>query len=847
MPKLISRFNPKIFNVEDDFASLRKIKVKKSEQIYLYEFNFDVDQIAAIKYGYITSTMSIYLDRPLPERSLLLKDLDRDMAFDVTGKFNKKKSSSKGKSVIKTSRKAKPHQLIKNLQLRSSIRKDVRSKRSRSAILTTTVDMTAFFSNTIAPKIAMASRSASLSMLKPKRGFELQSLGQIKQSNTRRPMLKVSNRFPSKTTTKNETTTAINLILNYGIDPASIYSERSRIQSSYKAISGIAVKQSARIKAPAAMINSMLVIDKIRISTINKKPILADDDRVPIFKQIVDPKVNIRKMLLINESLLGGKSKFYVKFEMKNESGRIGYSAFKTVRHSRQVTALSTPRSKPNIEVSPYRRFGKNVLEVRQTDPIAETIELYRKTINKTAVRLTDSSFKRIGTLNISKADGEKKFIDLVDNSKTHIYRAIPIGPSGEIGINFKSAVAKAIPIKGTKKRQSINNISITTELTQRGISIKLSEFPPGPVAVKVVRKNMTLYEKNYSIINDPTPIRIIGSTDDTVLFLSTDLKEDHIYQFAAILIHEDGDEDFASQVSMIQYDAVKTGVVETSISSAQVFESRSSNFNVTFDLKTSIVPNKLDIIKKALEEQDLLSQFEDVLKEEREDLQKLVTHTITRTDMMNGNTSDLGIFVSGKFDDIRASKLKGAPSLKAGRTYRYTISPQLRSAETIFDKLKVTRQDSTTGKKYTYKPSKFKNPFIIKKGTLKSAGKSSRITAKNSFELGAVGSPKYFTINIPQDDPYIKSVRATQLDRDTVEISWAVNGDMSQIDHFIVQAVKLNETEFIGVAHNISNIKTFRFYDELEETNQEIYYRVIMVSTNYKRSRIFKSNKVEV
>ncbi len=69
MPKLISRFNPKIFNVEDDFASLRKIKVKKSEQIYLYEFNFDADQIAAIKYGYITSTMSIYLDRPQPEKS----------------------------------------------------------------------------------------------------------------------------------------------------------------------------------------------------------------------------------------------------------------------------------------------------------------------------------------------------------------------------------------------------------------------------------------------------------------------------------------------------------------------------------------------------------------------------------------------------------------------------------------------------------------------------------------------------------------------------------------------------------------------------------------------------------
>ena len=69
----------------------------------------------------------------------------------------------------------------------------------------------------------------------------------------------------------------------------------------------------------------------------------------------------------------------------------------------------------------------------------------------------------------------------------------------------------------------------------------------------------------------------------------------------------------------------------------------------------------------------------------------------------------------------------------------------------------------------------------------------------------------------------------------------------MSRVDHFIVPAVKLDETEFIGAAHNISNVKTFRFYDELDEGDQEIYYRIIMVSANYRRSRIFKSNKVEV
>jgi len=357
----------------------------------------------------------------------------------------------------------------------------------------------------------------------------------------------------------------------------------------------------------------------------------------------------------------------------------------------------------------------------------------------------------------------------------------------------------------------------------------------------------MTLHDRDYSVINDSNPVRLINSTDETMLFLSSDLKEDHIYQFAAIFIYEDGDEEFGAQISEILYDAVKTGVVETNVSSVTISEVNSNQFNATFNIGTNVIPGNMDVIKRALENQNLLAEFQDQLKDERDDLQKLITHTITRTDMSTGQTVNLGLFVSGEFDDTRASRLNGAPLLSPGRSYRYTISPQLRSAETLFKKLVITRQDPATGKKYNYKPSKFKNPFVIKKGTLASKGNSSRITAKNQFELGAVGSPYYFNINIPNDDPEIKSLKAAQIDRDTVEISWVTSGDQSRVDFFIVQAVKLDEIEFIGAAHNISNVSTFRFYDELEESDQEIRYRIIMVSNDFKRSKVFLSNKVEV
>jgi len=849
MPKLVTRYNSKIFNIENDFASLRSIAQVGDNNVYRYEFNFDVDQISAIRDNILIASIAIYLDRPQPVKSLFLQDKSRSMMLATNKKSKNRKKSAKQNPTAKLrkTRKAKPAQLIKNLQVRSSLRKDIRRKRQASAVLRTTVDMTAFFSNTIAPRIASSGRSASLAKLKPRKGFVLQSVGQIKSSNIRRPILKIQNWAPTRSTVRRSRTTAVGLVLNHSVDPAAVYRSRSKVQTSMRAISGLTTPRVSRIKAPSAMINSMLIVDKIRTSTISKHPRLSDASLIPVFKRFVDPNVNIKKNILINEKILDGKSRFYVKFDMKNTSGRIVFSTIKTVQHARQLVALSTPRIAPNILLSPYRRFGKNVLEVRQLDPVAETIHLYRKTINRSSGRLVDSAYLKVGVLNLNREEGDKKFIDLVDNSKTYIYRAIPIGPAGEIGIKFGSVVSRGLPIKNAKRRHTISTISITSELTQQGIEVKLSEFPVGPTSVKVMRKNMTLHDRDFTVINDASPIRLIDSTDEAMFFLSTDVKEDHIYEFAAVLIYEDGDEEYASQISMIQYDAVKTNVVETSVTTIDIQEAPGNKFNATFNIKTIIVPGKVDVIKRALEDQDLLSEFADALKDEREDLQKLVTHTISRTDMTNGETVDLGLFVSGKFNDRKAGKLKGAPQLSPGRSYRYTISPQLRSAETLFSKLKVTKQDATTGRIYSYKPSKFKNPFIIKKGTLKSAGKSSRITAKNDFELGAVGSPFYFVVTVPKDDPEINGLKAYQIDRDTVEITWSVSGDLSRIDHFIVQALKLDGIEFIGAAHNISNMKSFRFYDELDEGDQEIQYRVIMVSSDYRRSRIFKSNRIEV
>ena len=70
MPKLVTRYNSKIFNIDNDFASLRSIVQVGDNDVYRYEFNFDVDQISAIRNSILTTSIAIYLDRPQPMKTV---------------------------------------------------------------------------------------------------------------------------------------------------------------------------------------------------------------------------------------------------------------------------------------------------------------------------------------------------------------------------------------------------------------------------------------------------------------------------------------------------------------------------------------------------------------------------------------------------------------------------------------------------------------------------------------------------------------------------------------------------------------------------------------------------------
>ena len=192
MPRLVTRYNPKIVKIERDFASLRKIRPHGDHEHYYYEIDFDVDQISALRRNVLRADIYVYLDRPPRERSLLVKNPVRDNSVKVRTKpSHPGKIALSVKPKIKRSRKSKPRQLIRNLQMRASFRKDIRKKRKDTSVLRRRIDFTAFFDNSISKLIRIKSRAQVLAKIRARRKITMQTVKSIKKANKKAPILKI--------------------------------------------------------------------------------------------------------------------------------------------------------------------------------------------------------------------------------------------------------------------------------------------------------------------------------------------------------------------------------------------------------------------------------------------------------------------------------------------------------------------------------------------------------------------------------------------------------------------------------------------------------------------------------
>lgn len=658
-----------------------------------------------------------------------------------------------------------------------------------------------------------------------------------------------------KPTTSQAQTAAVNLI-GRGIDPSTAGLKFNCINSTYKAVSGFG--HTARVignmsntqDAPAAARQQeMLVTSLYQTSNKEIKPLEDLDDKalVPIMSEVPKKEILNFKRVTINSKDVG-LDDFYAIFELIDVNGVKLETLTRRVSHNQFVRNYNMPRTPPRVSVSPAQFSGKNVIEIEQLDVRATSVKLFRRTIKKASNIADDgASYEFVTELLLKKSDGLTKFIDIVNNSSTILYRCIPVGPGGLLGSEFTNAVAVAVKSKTAGRHSRSNAASLTSRIIQGGIELTVSNVPTSTVAVAVLRRDTTVNEETFSCLTISDPIRLVATNINTAVFIDTDVKKDHIYEYLCRLYFEDGTEVISTGNIIQLYLPLAIGIVDVEITDFQLIRNAQS-VDVKFVVRSKLADDNLDQVQQALRKQGLVDLFQDDLKQERDRLQDLIAHSIVRIDLTTGVREDFGTFVGTTFVDSVVSQKNGVSELKEGHKYRYVIGTLIRKAETVFDRFVQNSIDVSTGKEYSYRPATFKHPITLSKGTIVSRESLARNHAEDDFAFGKIGNTREIDVMIDVPDTKIIDVNATRLDRRTASIKWNMAGRNKDIEHFIVMKELLGQAHIVGKVHNISPSKTFEFLDRIEPDDiGEVNYRIVPVMSDYSRGLSVSSNAMKV
>ena len=861
MPKIIISKQPAVIRADEFFDELAHISRYSNDPKFYYTFEFEVDQIYALQNDFLVGEISLYNDPPPANISILRAETSINVALNPYASNKKLRSSAKKTQISsKNRRKNKQQVVINNLRKRSSIRKDRIRNRNNSAFARRAVDLTKNFNNALARLIRNASANAAFSMIKPTRVVDLQMASTLAQLNVSPPLLGLSKDnisvAPTNISKKNAKQAAHSMAFNSSIDPAMVFSGQKTIKSAGAAITGTTYAPQPKLNSnpmAAVLLSAVLPVAATSApTTVN----FSHSTLLPVIKNIVNKFVTIKVGMFVKKSQLKGSGDFYVEIKILNSRGN-SLKITRNINHFQNVSAYNTPRLAPHVIISPYRRIGKNSFEVKQVDKRATGIAIFRKHINPGANGIIKEGFKFIGSRQLSHLDGMQKIIDITDNSKIFNYRVLPLGAGGERGVRFTGVIASAIPTPGGKIIKRSLSCGLSAEVGFIGINVTVRDIPPEPIGVKVAYKNMTLKDREYSEMHVVGPdggalfqhVQLIDHSDDmrSYEFILSSPKNKHDYKFVPVFVYEDGDEEFSTRSADVKFKPLRAGILETSVETTPVTSQGGGRFNFTFDVNSSLIPTEFDVLRRALIEQNLDELFSDLIEGDRERVGEVITHGIVRTNVSSGESSYLGTHVSGEFSDNRARGKFGVPALETGQTYRYTIQPQINPPETLFANYMKTVTDIRTNKQYSYSPRKWRNPIILNEGTIVTNASRKLNHAENDLQLGAVSSPVYVNATMPVEFPVIDEIRAFQVDRDTVKISWSVTGNSKFIDHFVLTASKLDKVEVIGSVFDGSGTTDFFTYDDIESPGQEIFYAVRAFYNNYAMSPHKVSNKVVV
>lgn len=814
-----------IISTPPEYAFLQKIE----NDICVYSINYKANPFLCLKYNALLVTVHIST---------------KPYTSNTETVFNQSNASSN--TAAKTENNTE--EVLNKLLKRNTVIKQNINNNKAEYLVSIKSDISVFIPN---DAIKSITKGSSTSFIKTTRTFNNVSIDSIRSNGNSPVILGLSK--PSLIGQYNVGNSSapelsVNLLLNKGIDPASLVKKYALFDYAPTVYAGVSKQTNLGQDITLSSIASALFQKNINQNLQRIEELSAAGSSyipIPTKTSVNEVEGNVIVKLPVD---LGTASTFWVIYEITDRDGNILERLVRSVDHSKMVSLFSTPRKLPTINVKNLKSI--NSLEIRQEDDLAVGVQIYKKIIPTAKANIT-AAYSLIADFALTKKEGFKNFKDPNIGLNTVVYRVVSYGRGGTLSSNFNSCV-----VSNSKKLKLSNNknsfCALSHEISPDGIKIKIGHLPPDPIGIQLIRKDIASKLKDI-IVND-TNYMLGLSRNGQFEILDTTGKPNRVYQYRVKFLYKDGTSFYSSSVMSVENILPVEQVINTIIKNIKTI-TNGSFIDCTFELQTSFVEKEEQLLRNALEKAGALSYFGGDVNKEK--LQYATVYQIIRTNLTTGETEDLGITTKTAFTDSAFSSVSSAKSLQPDNEYEYKVLTYFRAPDTILKNTvnEVKKRTSLDSQgilvetlDYSFEPFKWKHPENLKKGTLVSPNSLKRNHSKNDFTFGDIGSVAIGLISFKFELPTITSVNSFVFAKNKIKILWKISGEVSKIDHFIIYNQSVFGKNIVGKANNITANNSFEFIDELNNGEVgSLTYSVLPVYYDYNLGKEISSNTVVI
>ena len=766
-----------VLKVDDDYAHLAGIT---ADGDYQFEFTYSLSQGAAVQRRATRVAITVEL-RSVTKKPLL-------------GQTQRGQVDARA--------------LVNNLRTYVIDAKTAAEQQTKHVVAYRDSDVTAAINNEIIPQLRAQVPTALIPTLTRSR-LVVASAGSVRQGDDPRPLLhRVANSWVVPDLQHALTSSAAaqpralihDMILRQGLDPTHSLQLTSRSSSEAATRGGLSNTQKAeeRTTDPATRLLNRFVFPPSHDGIPTTTDGVVDTDLVQVIQSVTSDEVEVTAPVTIPKQKLqqvgASTTQLYVTFELVDGSTNLPVDTVtKVLDVSQHVRIFSTPKLPPRVGFAPSGLQGRVNLEIKQVDPGATGVQVYKKSFWISTPDVAD--YVLVGSYALTAQDQSLLVQVDMPQSSPALYRVIAVGQQSIPGFEFTNVAVKPA------RYSPVRSVSLTAQQVDTGALLEVRRIPTNVVAVQFLRWNLTTHETSATTVGTD-----VGFVDDSVrqadllTTIDSTVAPGNVYRYGVRLVYRDG---LTKDVGNATVDFLQPapGQVDTRIEDLVVSHAEAPN--VSFNIITKTIDSDIDVVKQMLAKQGLTDYFTGDIAAQRDQLQNLIAHNVQRIDLTTGHREDFGILTASQFDDDALRKRQAVSQLRYGHRYRYEIYSLLRAPETLFDGFVKPSTDTVTKKPYTFSPAKFRHPFTLSRGVIVSTAGARLRHAKDPMAYGVIGSVVSTEVSFDEDTAKVVEQSAAAFDRYTNVVTWSILGDISQVDHFIVMKQVHGIRTVLGKAHS--------------------------------------------